>query len=251
MLRFLSFVASEFKLQNIRNISNKHIAAYVAYLKEKGRGPNYIRTELAAIRFYHDQTPSRHRLTQDNEALGVDPRPKGRDRSWNDEDFVAMVKVAESRNEEWIADVLILARELGLRIHEVVRLYRADAERALAEGRLRVTGKGGLVRWVPLTPAARAALIRAKHRVPRGAKLFVPADRKAHQVTKKIQDFIRQNCQPRQVALTCHGLRYTDAQEHYAECLTSGMSKEDAEKDTAARLGHRRARVTRTYVGPF
>lgn len=250
MRRFLRFVACQFKLQNIANVSNKHLAAYVAYLKEEGRGPNYMRTELAAIRFYYDQIPGRYELTKDNEGLGIDPRQKNRDRSWSDEEFAAMVEAAEREGEEWIVDVLVLARETGQRIHEVVRLDRADAERALREDKLTVKGKGGLVRHVPLTPAARAMLTRAKNRVSRGAKLFVPPGQKAHQVIKKVQDFIRRHRKPRPVPLTFHGLRYTDAQKHYRECLSAGKSKEEAEKETAKRLGHRRPRVARTYVGP-
>ncbi|MDI6630914.1 MAG: phage integrase N-terminal SAM-like domain-containing protein [Thermoanaerobacteraceae bacterium] len=165
MRRFLRFVAFEFKLQNMANISNKHLAAYVAYLKEERRGPNYICTELAAIRFYHDQIEGRYRLTRDNEALGVDPRPKSRDRSWNEEEVAAIVEAALNAGKTWIADIIILAYELGLRIHEVIRLWRADAERALREGELKVKGKGGLVRSVPLTPVAAEALERAKERL--------------------------------------------------------------------------------------
>jgi integrase len=164
---------------------------------------------------------------------------------------MAMVKAAEREGEEEVADVLILGRELGKRIHEVVRLDRADGERALKENEIRIKGKGGLIRRVPLTPAARTALSRAKNRVPRGAKLFVPSGQKAHQIIKKIQDFIRWHREPGSSQLTFHGLRYTDAQEHYQECLAAGKSKDEAEKQTARRLGHRRPRVTRTYVGPF
>ncbi|MEW6447360.1 MAG: phage integrase N-terminal SAM-like domain-containing protein [Bacillota bacterium] len=251
MRRFLLFLADEFKLQNIKNISDKHTVAYVAYLKQRRCGPNYIRTELAAVRFYYDQIEGRYRLTRINEALGVHPRPKSRDRSWSEEEVAAVVEAALSAGKTWMVDVIVLACELGLRIHEVIRLWRADAERALREGELKVEGKGGLVRSVPLTPAAAEALGRAKERVPRGARLFVPSDKKAHQAIKEVQDFIRRHRKPRPVQLTFHGLRYTDAQEHYRECLAAGKTREEAEKETARRLGHRRPRVTRTYVGPF
>lgn len=150
-----------------------------------------------------------------------------------------------------MADVFALGRELNPRIHEIIRLGRVDAEWALRQDELRVKGKGGLVRHIPLTKEAAAALSRSKQRVPRGAKLFVPPDRKGHQVIKEIQDFIRQHRQPRPIQLTFHGLRYTDAQENYNECLAAGKTEEDAEKMTARRLGHCRPRVTRTYVGPF
>jgi protease II len=109
----------------------------------------------------------------------VDPRPKSRDRSWSKEEVAAIVEAALNAGKTWIADVIILAYELGLRIH------------------------------------------------------------------------IRQHRKPRPIPLTFHGFRYTDAQEHYRECLAAGKTKEEAEKETAKRLGHRRPQVTRGYVGPF
>lgn len=250
MKRFLRFVADEFKLQKIANISDKHLRAYVNYLKAQGHKSSYIVTELAAIRYYHDQVVARRRLTSDNAKLGVEPRERPGDRAWTDEDLAELIAAAFRAGKPWIADVLTLGRELGLRVHEVIRLDSADAERALRGGTLRVKGKGGLVRYVSLTEEAAAALSRAQQRVPRGAKLFVPPDRKAHQVIKVVQDFIRRHREPRAVQLTFHGLRYTDAQEHYRECLVAGKTVEEAEMETARRLGHRRRRVTRWYVRP-
>ncbi|MGC7845711.1 tyrosine-type recombinase/integrase [Desulforudis sp. 1088] len=251
MRRFLRFVADEFKLQKIANIADKHLIAYVNHLKMKGCKPGYICTELCAIRYYHDQVDVCRPLTVKNAQLGVEPRQKIGNRAWTEEELAEIIAAALDAGKPWVADALILSRQLGLRIHEVVRLDRADAERVLRENELRVKGKGGLVRHIPLTKEAAAALSRSKQRVPRGAKLFVPPDRKGHQVIKEIQDFIRQHRQPRPIQLTFHGLRYTDAQENYNECLAAGKTKEDAEKETARRLGHRRPRVTRTYVGPF
>ena len=97
-----------------------------------------------------------------------------------------LINLAVARGQEWIADVLTLQKELGLRVHEAIRLYRMDAERALTSGKLRVKGKGGKVRQtIELTPAAEAALRRAVRRVKRGARLFVPENQGAHIIIKK------------------------------------------------------------------
>ncbi|MBE0467688.1 MAG: integrase, partial [Candidatus Desulforudis sp.] len=164
MLRFLRFVGGSFKLQKIGNVSNKHLAAYARYLQSRGCKETYIITELAAVRYYHDQIPGRYKLTTDNAALGVGRRGRCGNRAWTDEEFQRLVAIARIQSREWVADVLILGREMGNRIHEAVRLYRADAERALNTGALRIKGKGGKVRLVPLTPGARDALARAKNR---------------------------------------------------------------------------------------
>jgi hypothetical protein len=89
-------------------------------------------------------------FSRPNEALGVHPRPKSCDRSWSEEEVTAIIEAALGAGKAWVADVVILAYELGLRIH------------------------------------------------------------------------IRQHRKPRPVPLTFHGLRYTDAQEHYCKCLAAG-----------------------------
>ncbi|MEW6276852.1 MAG: hypothetical protein AB1556_17300 [Bacillota bacterium] len=164
-----------------------------------------------------------------------------------------MVKVAQLKGKDWLVDVLTLARELDLRIHEVIRLCTADAEHALKKGELRVKGKDGLVRRVPLTPLAKDTLKRTMERRPRGASLFVPQEKKAHQIIKKAQYFIWKHRMPRpgRPQLTLHGARYTYAQKQYRGCLNAEKTRDEAEKYTALHLGHRCRRVTRTYVGPF
>lgn len=50
--QFLSFTAKTFRLQNIKNISQKHIIAYVLHLRKENKSPQTILTHLSAIRFY-------------------------------------------------------------------------------------------------------------------------------------------------------------------------------------------------------
>ena len=46
-----------FRLQKLRNISGKHLAAYVEHMQQKGYAASTIKTDLAAIRFWQDQIP--------------------------------------------------------------------------------------------------------------------------------------------------------------------------------------------------
>lgn len=150
MRRFLHYVSEIYKLQKIANVNSKHLKSYVEYLKEQGRKPGYIVTELAGIRYYCNQIPGRHNLTSDNAKLGVSKRQRVGDRAWNKEELADIVQAAVRKGKTWLADVLIIAAEVGQRIHEVIRLYRSDAERALKTCELTIKGKGGLVRRVPL-----------------------------------------------------------------------------------------------------
>ena len=49
--RFMVFLAKEYHLQKLSNISEKHIIAYTEYMQKKGLSASTIKTELAAIRF--------------------------------------------------------------------------------------------------------------------------------------------------------------------------------------------------------
>ena len=46
--RFMVFLAQEYRLQKLCNISEKHILAYVSYMQSKGLSASTIKTELAA-----------------------------------------------------------------------------------------------------------------------------------------------------------------------------------------------------------
>ena len=54
MLKFATWLAENYNMQNLRNISNKHLAAYVAHNLSRGNAPSYIIKQLSAIRYTHD-----------------------------------------------------------------------------------------------------------------------------------------------------------------------------------------------------
>ena len=62
MKRFCRFLAEEYHLQKLSNISGKHLVAYVLWMQEKGLSASTIKTDLAAIRFFHDKSaiPNTH-----------------------------------------------------------------------------------------------------------------------------------------------------------------------------------------------
>ena len=62
--RFMVYLATEYRLQKLANISEKHILSYLNYLQKKGNAASTIKTELAAIRFFHDNLPYANILCQ-------------------------------------------------------------------------------------------------------------------------------------------------------------------------------------------
>ena len=59
MKRFCHFLADNYHLQKLSNISGKHLVAYVLWMQEKGLSASTIKTDLAAIRFFHDKISNR------------------------------------------------------------------------------------------------------------------------------------------------------------------------------------------------
>ena len=252
MLRFAEWLHSNYGTKKLENVSNKHLADYVSHLLSEGNKASYITTELAAIRYYHDHLANpRYNLERNNSKLGVPHRKAPGDRAWTQEEFEALINIAIKQKREWIAEVLHLQKELGLRIHEVTRLSRNDAEKALAIGELVVKGKGGKIRDTrELTPKAKEVLKSSKERVSRGEKLFVPPEQKTHVIIAKIQNFIYVNRPLRENGsqkISSHGLRYNFAQQRYSEIINKS-NKAKAEKSVSVELGHNRPRVTRGYL---
>ncbi len=130
----------------------------------------------------------------------------------------------------------------GLRINEALSLNIGDVP---AEGNpLRVTGKGGKQRIVPLLPAVRAALaqyLRLHPRPGRGQPLFLGARGgrlNAGVVQKTLRDFRRLNGLPEHV--TPHALRHSFA----THLLAGGADLRSIQE----LLGHASLSTTQRYT---
>ena len=143
--RFCAYLADEYHLQKLSNVSGKHLVSYVIHMRDTGKSASTIKTDLAAIRFFHDKMDSKYRLPSNHE-LGIilERRRFGQDdRTWSNEEFNHMLgrALAEDRYDYILA--LYLARYAGLRIHECFRIDTAIAEEALRENAVTIKGKGG------------------------------------------------------------------------------------------------------------
>lgn len=194
MKRFCRFLAEAFRLQKLANICGKHLVPYVCYLQDNGKSASTIKTDLAAIRFFHDLVPdAKYRLPR-NDELGVELERRrfgGVDRVWSNTEFNRMIGKAMGENRDDIACALYLARFEGLRIHEVCRIDTATAEKALREGAVTIKGKGGKVRTVPIEDErVNIGLRLMLNRTARGHKLFVPDGIPTDRAINNIQLFI-------------------------------------------------------------
>ena len=253
--RFCAYLADEYHLQKLSNVSGKHLVSYVIHMQDTGKSASTIKTDLAAIRFFHDKTDSKYRLPSNHE-LGIilERRRFGQDdRTWSNEEFNHMLgrALAEDRYDYILA--LYLARYAGLRIHECFRIDTAIAEEALRENAVTIKGKGGKVRTVPINEQIVIAMKKQLANTARGHKLLVPDDMPTDRAINRLQFFIMTNRgtiqNPNQShPLTFHGLRHTYAAEKYQELVNGGMSDLDAHFEVSRLLGHERADVTNIYL---
>lgn len=230
MKPFLRFVAYEFKLQNIKKISQKHIDAYIQHRKGLWKCSNpktaqrvkqacdkTIKGDLSAIRFWHRQIPGAKYKLDDNDiinkrlpkdaALGSTPENKKQDKSWTDEEVTQMVDLARKLGRDNIADAILLMRYTGLRIHEAHKIDKAAAARYLRKLTIDIKGKGGKVRTFGIAPGVKAEdgcmLLHTKEtkellskllkKAPKGQKLFSEPGKNQRDMQMAVIDFIKRH----------------------------------------------------------
>lgn len=254
--RFCAYLADEYHLQKLENISGKHLTNYVLWMQGSGKSASTIKTDLAAIRFFHDKMSNpKYRLPSNDElAAELERRCFGHvDRTWSTAEFNKMLgkALAEDRYDYILA--LYLARYAGLRIHECFRIDTATAEQALRENAITIKGKGGKVRTVPINEQIAIAMKKQLERTQRGHKLLVPDNVPTDWAINRLQRFIithRPEVQDENSdrPMTFHGLRHTYAAETYKKLVEGGMSELDAHFAVSRLLGHERPDVTNIYL---
>jgi len=252
--RFCRFLAEQYRLERLSNIAPKHIIAYVTGMQERNLSASHIKTELSAIRFFHDQMPNpRHRLPA-NEILNLERRVFGQvDRTWSQAEFNRMIGICWKHEREDYLAAICIARYSALRIHECFRIDTATAQKALREKAFTIKGKGGKIRTVPIQETIEIELKKMLAVTPRGHKLFVPDGVPTDRAIHRLQRFIADHRAEVQDAdsdrpLSYHGLRHSRAAEWYIGHKAKGYTDFQARKHVSLLLGHGRDAVTRIYL---
>lgn len=276
--RFIRFAGEKYRLQRLQNMNDKHIEAYVAYMKQRGCADKYIKNELSGIRYVHRQLPQARYELKDSRAAnkdyGLGSTPDGRaDRAWSDREVEEMKAKARELDRPEIYRVLEATRAMGMRLDEIASLRRFEVEKALQTGILHLTNtKGGKPRDVPLSNKAANILEVALRESGRGKYAFTPDEMKVHKFERKVQRFIERHRdsiqehdrkktahnlgQEDRGALSHHGLRHTFAREFLIERfkgkVAAGLdiqrAEREARKETSEVMGHGRVQVTYIYA---
>ena len=254
MKRFCRFLADVYYLQKLSNISGKHLVSYVLWMQEKELSASTIKTDLAAIRFFHDKIGDAKYSLPSNSELGIQLERRrfgDTDRTWSAAEFNRIIELA-SNNDGYLL-VFHLARFAGLRIHECFRIDTAIARQAIREHAITIKGKGGKIRTVPINQQIISLLEKCLATTPTGSKLLVLDDIPTDKAINQLQQFILRNRDTVQDTdsdrpLTFHGLRHTYAAEKYRQLIADGISELDAHLTVSRLLGHERADVTNIYL---
>lgn len=254
--RFCRFLADHYHLQKLANVSGKHLTAYVIYMQEQGRAAATIKTDLAAIRFFHSKMEWTKYQLPSNDKLGVELERRrfgAVNRTWSHGEYERFRATCIEDGHTDYAAIACLTWFAGLRIHECFRIDTAIAAQALKEGAITIKGKGGKIRTVPICDSIRLELEEFLALTPRGHKLFVPDGVPTHHAITQIQQYI---CKVRPAVqdegsprpMTHHGLRHSYAARTWQELVDSGVSPLNASLRVSQLLGHERPDVTRIYL---
>ena len=253
MKRFCVYLADEFHLQKLANIGEKHIEDYVEFMYEKNLQISYIKTELSAIRFWHDQIPNAKHSIPSNDELNLDKRNFcEKERAWTHGEFNQMLGFCGIFDYADYSAMLCLGWYAGLRIHECFRIDTATANKAIKTGKITIKGKGGLIRTIPVNESIKFCLKEMIQRTKRGQKLFVPEGTNTDEAIQRLQHFLLYHRDRIRSddnnPLTFHGLRHSYACNQYKDFIDEGYNELEAQKAVSKLLGHRRSDVTKIYL---
>ena len=108
--RFCAYLANHYRLQKLENISGKHLVSYVLYLQEQGKSASTIKTDLSAIRFFHDKISHPKYRLPSNDALGVELERRRfgqQDRTWTKAEFGKLLGCAMAEGVRTISSPCI------------------------------------------------------------------------------------------------------------------------------------------------
>lgn len=250
---FLAFLhqhhGSTVDLAMLGALEERELRSWMAYRRGKGLASTSNARALSAVRTFYRYL-NRHAGIENIAALQISgpklskPLPKSPD---EDQASSALSALAEHEHEEWIGArdyaIACLLYGCGLRISEALALNVGDVHPE--SGSLRVRGKGGKVRDVPLMKIVADAITQYQAQCPiavnKSGALFLgkQGDRLSARVfQRRLQTLRRQMGLPE--SLTPHALRHAFA--------THLLSRGAELRDIQELLGHSSLSTTQRYT---
>ncbi len=151
------------RLEDISALRPADLRAFMADRRNQGAGARTLARQIAALRSFGRFCERRgYAATTAFAVIRPPKQPKSLPKALSIPETRELIELADAMEDEpWIAArdtaVLTLLYGCGLRISEALGLNRAEAPVGILDT-LRVTGKGGRERVVPVLPAVRRAV---------------------------------------------------------------------------------------------
>lgn len=250
-----------YKLQNIRNMKQKHVKALVNSWKERGLSVGTIKNRMSTLRWTAAKINNPQIVERSNRAYEIEDRQYVK----NDINIAKRLDNAslEKITNDNVKMSLRLQEAFGLRREEAMKIQPNIADKGDKLHLQASWCKGGREREIPIrNEEQRALLNEVKLFVnERGDKSLIPRDLTYIQQLKTYEYQTEKSGIEKN-----HGLRHQYAQDRYLEitgreCPKNGglrsrqLSPEDRKIDNEARLqiseelGHSREAITAVYLG--
>jgi integrase len=222
--------------------------AWVAALRARGLAPATQQSYLGAvIKLVEVVCPGRRDAWVAARGATERRRHPG-DRAWSDQERAALLARVAARDPE-AGLALRVIDATGARIAEVVRhsqhWHHALHAGQVEDGQLRLLGKGGKERRVPLPADLAAELAERAAAAATPAALLFPAV-----TSHRLYRLLREACAATGIrADGAHAFRYAYAQREYARLVAAGVEASEADLAVSRLLGHSRPRITHHYLG--
>lgn len=160
-LAFFRFIKADFDIDEIDEVRPHHIKAYFMHLKQIGRKATYVNGILKNIRsFFNYCVEEGYIAKKRNPCEGVDWMKEERTviHTFNDTEIGKMIQSFPRNSYMNMRNRLILMvfADTGIRSSELIDIKEND----VLETNLRISGKGGKQRYVPLSPILKKNMIR-------------------------------------------------------------------------------------------
>ena len=159
LAKYHAFIENRQRIDNIANVSQRNLRAYVRYLNAENISPNSIKRAISCIRNYHQFLVSEGKM-DNNPALQIDTPKVARKlpNVLSVEEIDKILHFIPKKEPMAKRDIAIfeMMYSCGLRVTELCNFKMSnilwDSEM------VRVDGKGGRQRFVPIGPIARTNL---------------------------------------------------------------------------------------------
>jgi len=159
LAKYHAFIENRQRIDNIANVSQRNLRAYVRYLNAENISPNSIKRAISCIRNYHQFLVSEGKM-DNNPALQIDTPKVARKlpNVLSVEEIDKILHFIPKKAPMAKRDIAIfeMMYSCGLRVTELCNFKMSnilwDSEM------IRVDGKGGRQRFVPIGPIARTNL---------------------------------------------------------------------------------------------